>query len=272
MRKIQFIICGWYFDEFDGKKNQTDYINGLKYLKDNNNFVSVFWACHKEPPKIISENFDYKVFENIGLEWGAYNKAFNYLKLDPGTTVFCIQDDIVVNDWDFIYACMDKLYGKTKVIGNGPAYPWDFDPKQEARLSYWLKTKDTWVDYVRDENKHIYDEKQLTFGIRGSFLCMKYGDIKRIGGFDYVDIPMQNGIKDNGTEFALIDPFGNTSMYMNSYKFVKFFGIEGVKYLSDHYRKSKYMIECGRGQLVTPGEKDGKEGVINIPKEMVIQS
>ena len=27
--KIQFIICGWWYDEFDGRKNLTDFIDGL---------------------------------------------------------------------------------------------------------------------------------------------------------------------------------------------------------------------------------------------------
>ena len=271
MRKIQVIICGWYFDEFDGKTGQTDYIDGWKHINDSNEFIDVFWACHKIPPPIISDNFSCKIFPNVGLEWGAYNQSFEYLKLDSETIVFCIQDDIVVKNWDFITTVVDKLCGSTKVIGNGPAYPWDFDPKEEARLSYWLKTNDTWIDYVREENKHIYDQRLLTFGVRGSFLAMKYKDIEDIGGFDYVDKPLRKGVKDDGTEFWLIDPFGNTSMYLNSYKFTKFFGQHGIKYFSKEYRKSPFMIECGRGQVVTPGERDGKEGELNIPDEMVLK-
>ena len=25
--KIQFIVCGWWYDEWDGKKNQTEFID-----------------------------------------------------------------------------------------------------------------------------------------------------------------------------------------------------------------------------------------------------
>ena len=31
--KIQIIICGWWYDEFDGRKNITDFIDGLIELK-----------------------------------------------------------------------------------------------------------------------------------------------------------------------------------------------------------------------------------------------
>ena len=68
--KIQFIVCGWWYDEWDGKKNQTEFIDALYELKEENDNLDVMWTCHKTPPKIITEKFDYKEYENIGLEWG----------------------------------------------------------------------------------------------------------------------------------------------------------------------------------------------------------
>ena len=68
--KIQFIVCGWWYDEWDGKKNQTEFIDLKLYeLKEENDNLDVMWTCHKTPPKIITEKFDYKEYENIGLEW-----------------------------------------------------------------------------------------------------------------------------------------------------------------------------------------------------------
>ena len=32
--KIQFIVCGWWYDEFDGKKGMTDFIDGLMTVKN----------------------------------------------------------------------------------------------------------------------------------------------------------------------------------------------------------------------------------------------
>ena len=36
MDKIQFIVCGWWYDEFDKKTGQTDFIKSLQYLKKFN--------------------------------------------------------------------------------------------------------------------------------------------------------------------------------------------------------------------------------------------
>lgn len=270
--KKQVIVCGWYFDKFDGKENQTEYIEGLIQLNKRED-VDVFYACHNDPPKIIESNFRYERYKNIGLEWGAYDKAWNSLKdeLSEDTQLLFIQDDIVIKDWSFVDIVSAALDMGAAVVGNGPAYPWDFDPAEEARLSFWLKTNDTWIDYVKEENKHIYDQKQVTFGVRGSFVALKYKDMVKINGFDYINKPMQMGVKEDGTKFMLIDPFGNTSMYLNGYKFGRILGNNNVKYLGDHYRKSKYMIECGRGMVVTPAEREGKEGKLNIPIEMVLE-
>ena len=176
--KIQFIVCGWWYDEFDGRKGITDFIDGLIELQKDNDFVDVFWTCHKEPTKLIKDNFKYKVFENVGLEWGAYNKAFDYLDLDDDTIVFCIQDDMVIKDWCFVSVCVK-----------------------------------------------------------------------------YINKPLTYGDKD-GKEFLLIDPYGNTSLYLNAYKFTKYFGKDKMKWLSNEYRRSPYMIECGRGIVDLPQDKD----------------
>ena len=266
--KIQFIICGWWYDEFDGKKNLTDFIDGLIDLQKENEFIDVFWACHKEPTTLVKKNFKYKVFENVGLEWGAYNKAFDYLSLGDDTIIFCIQDDIVVKDWSFINICVEHINQGIKIIGNGFNYPMNFQPQAEARLSYWLKTNDKWIDYVRDENKHMFDIDLQALSIRGSFMCTRYDWIKQINGFEYVNKPLSYGKKDDGTEFILTDPYGNTSLYMNAYKFTKYFGVEKMKWLSNEYRKSNYIIECGRGNVDLPQDKDTKP--FDIPDNFLI--
>ena len=62
-----------------------------------------------------------------------------------------------------------------------------FTPQEEARLSYWLKTKDRWIDYIREENKHMYDVPMKVLSIRGSFMCTRYDHIKDINGFEYIN-------------------------------------------------------------------------------------
>ena len=59
MNKIQFIVVGWHY-------NQLELIEGLKELNDSNNDINVFWSCHKEPTEYVKNNFDYKLFPNLG--------------------------------------------------------------------------------------------------------------------------------------------------------------------------------------------------------------
>ena len=40
-KKIQFIVCGWWYDKFDSKENQTDFINQLIELNTENKSQSV---------------------------------------------------------------------------------------------------------------------------------------------------------------------------------------------------------------------------------------
>ena len=87
-------------------------------------------------------------------------------------------------------------------------------------------------------------------------MCTKYDHIKEINGFEYVNKELTFGVKEDGTKFLLIDPYGNTSLYLNAYKFTKYFGIDKMKWLSNEYRKSPYMIECGRGNINLPQDKD----------------
>ena len=110
--KIQFIIAGWYY-------NQDSLINGLIELKKSNKEVSVFYACHKEPTQIIKDNFEWKLFPNVGLSEGAYAQATDYLNIEDDTICFWVHDDIIIKDWSFVPRCASALTDHGyKVIGN----------------------------------------------------------------------------------------------------------------------------------------------------------
>ncbi len=283
--KIQFIVCGWWYDEFDGQKGITDFIDGLVQLQEENENIDVFWSCHKEPTQLVKDNFKYKVFKNVGLEWGAYDQAFKYLKLDDDVFCFFIQDDIIVHDWNFVSTCIETLTDeKVKIIGNGFNYPSMIHPSKVPGISLnWIDKTKTWVDYVRDENKHIYDTDINAYSMRGSFFATKSEYIKEIGGLDYVDVPLPNYalrvVPKNSADSAeknimvyddtevpddikyiekmkLTNGFGNTTMYLNAYKFTKFWGIDSMRWMSNRYRKSKFMTECGNGQVELPEDSN----------------
>ena len=87
--KVQFIIVGWHY-------HQTEFYEGLKELNDNNENINVFWSCHKEPTKFIKNNFEYKLFPNVGEEFIAYQQAVEYLNLEDDTVCFFIHDDVII--------------------------------------------------------------------------------------------------------------------------------------------------------------------------------
>ena len=85
--KIQFIVVGWHY-------NQSEFYESLSEVEQTNESVDVFWTCHKEPPQEIKDSFDWKLFDNLGEEFIAYQQAVDYLDLDDisTTTVFIMID------------------------------------------------------------------------------------------------------------------------------------------------------------------------------------
>jgi len=240
--KIKFIVLGWYYEKY---KNLIDGLLELK--KENNEIFDVFYACHKKPPKIIKDNFDYKLFENKGLEWGGYQQAYEYLNFEDDDVLFFINDDLEIKDWNFINVCMEKLQ-TYKAVGNGQNYGYYMDPQSiitpgnnsypENIIPWGSITK--WIEEVRDENKHIFDEPLEHRTIRGSFLCIEASTLKDIGGFEVANCPYEDLDKSQG--------WGNISLNMFGYKVAKLFGNGSITYLSDEYANSKYIFEYTRGE------------------------
>ena len=227
--RIQFIITGWHY-------NQEDYINGLKDLNEMNEAIDIFWSCHKEPPKIVKDNFKYQVFPNEGLEDGAYQQALDVLELEDYTILFCMHDDLIIKNWEFVHTCINML-DKYKVVANCMNYPMTVDPNAMAGDKKF-------IDYVKPECKPMFDQVFHNMPtIRESFLCMRYIDLKRIGEFEVVwEEPQQD---ENGN--YAIGGIGNTQQTLLAYKVIKVFGVESIGYLGDRYLDSPYIYELARG-------------------------
>lgn len=247
--KIQIIVTGWYYDDFGFGDH---FIHQLNEIQQHLNSVSVFWACHKEPIDLVKRSFEYQVYDNTGLEWGAYDKALKDLKhLDDETYLFLLQDDILVLDWNFLNECGKRLRSEEKkVIGNGGNHPNILDPNADANLGKVFNIHKKYIDFVKPENKHFFDEKLFTPTVRGSFIATKLKYIKQINGFEYVNEPLVTGTTLKGKEILSVNAFGNLALHLNAYKFTKVFGPNYIDYLSFVYTKSNYMIECGRGKIL----------------------
>jgi|9_EtaG_2_1085328.scaffolds.fasta_scaffold06555_4 hypothetical protein len=228
--KIQFIIVGWHFDTY------PEFVDQLITVNKDNDIIDIFWSCHKHPSDKVKENFDYKVFPNLGLEDGAYQQALDYLDLSDETILFLMHDDLVIKDWDFVNVCLQLLSGGYKMIGNGVNYPLVINPTEVKREGL------RYIDFVKDECKHMFDSPLYCYTVRESFMCIKRGDLKRIGDFEVIwEDPSSKGEGPGG--------MGNTQQALLGYKLTKVLGKDKITYLSNNYQDSKYLFECARGTL-----------------------
>ena len=150
--KIQFIIVGWHY-------HQLEFYEGLKELNDNNENINVFWSCHKKPTKFIKNNFEYKLFPNVGEEFIAYQQAVEYLNLEDDTVCFFIHDDVIIKNWEFINICVKNL-NQFKFLGNCMNYPLpSFDPTEIYSPQGITEEFDnkTVTDYALDKTKKWFD-------------------------------------------------------------------------------------------------------------------
>jgi len=253
--KIQFIIVGWYY-------NQDSLLQGLKSLKESNDNIDVFYSCHKEPTQFVKDNFDWKLFDNLGEEIIAYQQAIEYLDIESDTHVYFMNDDLIIKDWDFINVCTQKLQQGYKLIGNGfDHYYKAYNPLVtiECGITEDFDDKQS-IDYVKDENKHFFEGPIEMNMARGSFLCMQYKTLQAAGGFEprkeaWIPLhinengkPYYRGLKHAAdTQRGGCSSFGNLFPCLTVYKINKLYGKESVTWLSSDYRDSKYIYELERG-------------------------
>lgn len=232
MALIQYIVVGWHFDNF------PDLVEDLINLKKSNSpeLLDIFWSCHKEPSDLIKSTFNYKVFPNLGLEDGAYQQALDFLNLDDETILFLIHDDLIVKDWGFFLESIEYLNKGYFFVGNGFNYP--------ARLSRSL------LQYVKPENLQFFsnfEEGQIVYTIRESFICTKRKYLKAIGDFEVI---WKEPIPDKKGE-THIGAIGNIQQTLLGAKISLFHGKDKIKYLSDSYQDSKYLYEVARGKRIS---------------------
>lgn len=250
---INFIIAGWHF-------NQDSLINGLHQLEQTNDNINVFWACHREPTDEIKSKFKHEVFFNGGEECGAYDQALEHLSstFKDDDVMFFLHDDIIVKDWEFINICLDRLNSGYKVIGNGMDYPDNFDPFKVPKLGITEEFDGKpCKDYVKPENQYLFDKMMSILKVRPSFICMKYSDVKLMGGFEprkEAYIPPIVGVDEWSPEGGPhyrgskgLSSFGNIFPALVCYKMNKVFKHSEFSFLSQTYVDSEYLYECQRG-------------------------
>lgn len=240
---MQFIIAGWHY-------NQENYIKELIDLENNNDIISVFWSCHRDPPQIIKDNFKWKLFPNLGMSDGSYQQAIDYLDLDDETICFFTHDDIIIKNWHFIEAC-NVFLQKYKVLGNCMNSVAYFDPNDTVEVS-----GKKFRECAKEETRSLFTDKLLIRTVRSSFICMKYKDVVRVKGFEPIfHFPelVEPKMKKDGTVYIEgydgIGSIGNLILCLFSYKLNVIFGGESIVYLGAEYLNSIYIYECARGAI-----------------------
>lgn len=243
--KIQFIITGWHY-------NQNSLIEGLAELsKNNSEVIDVYWACHKEPPQFIKDNFHWKLYPNLGMADGGYEQAINDLQINDDTVCFFMQDDVIMKDWSFINKCIELLQS-FKFIGNCANYSSIFDPNK------FLDKHNLYIrDLAKESTRHLFDLSLQQKNIKGSFICCFYRDIKQLNFFEpifhYPEL-VEPFYDEEKKSFRTkkekgLGGIGNVIQNLLNYKINKVFGSNSITYLSDEYLDSKYMYECARGGI-----------------------
>jgi len=254
--KVYFIVVGWYY-------NQKSLLEDLKSMEENNKFINVFYSCHKDPPEFVKENFDWKLFDNLGEEFVAYQQAIKYLNIEDEAICFFMNDDIIVKDWEFISECVNKLNQGYKIVGNGynPGFN-AYNPFYDISIGISEEFDGRQGrDYAHEKNKYLFDDKLEMNMVRGSFFCIQYKTVKEIGGlepreeawvpmnFNENGKPYYRGFKDVAdTKTGGLGLFGNLFPNLTLYKINKVFGKESVTWLGEHYRNSEYLYEYERGE------------------------
>lgn len=229
---IMFIIVGWHFDAF------PEFVDQFILLKQMNPDLRIFWTCHKEPSQKIKDNFEYKVFENIGLEDGAYQQALDYLTIPDDTILFLMHDDLIIKNWAFIHQCIDYLEQGFKFIGNGVNYPTQLNPLDTPR-----GRDNMFVEYVKDAAKHLFIESKFVQTLRESFICTTRKSLRQIFDFEVI----WEEIKPDSEGKFHIGGIGNIQQTLLGYKISSVFP-NGIAYLSNTYQDSEFLYECARGK------------------------
>jgi hypothetical protein len=252
--KIAIVACGWHYpsqfyeqmsrqilpdnyeqDLFVVGHRSPEYSHNEKILRTDDNLLSVLdRVLYKTPvTKEFLNSLGWKYIEGqSGCEWQSANtwlKLYNHEQYD--CLVFCGDDALILNK-NLIY---DVLTGQCKLLDN-------------------IKIADRWISTeTKDTNDWLVisnSRQPRGLALRGSFEFFKPEVITAIGGlFDLSKITLNRvGEVTTPTNYNVltdwnnhIAPFVHTMTELGLY--------DKIKYMSDNYRASEYIVECERGYL-----------------------
>lgn len=252
--KIAIVVCGWHYPSqfYEYMSNQqlpTGWIQELfvvghrdpihshneKILNNDNNLLSVLDRILYKTPvtKDFLNSLGWTYIEGqSGCEWQSANtwlSLYDHTKYD--CLLFCGDDALILNK-NLIY---DVLLGNCTLLDN-------------------IKVGDKWIA-VNTENVNdwlvISNSRQPRgLALRGSFEFFKPEVITAIGGlFDLSKITLNRvGETKSPTNYQDLTDWNN-HIAPFIHKMIELGLYDKIKYMSDNYRASNYVVECERGYL-----------------------
>lgn len=214
------VICvaGWHF--------QKSFYQDLALQKS----ADVFIVSHKKPSQIPDNVLewipeDHILYKsNIGYDWGCYQQFLSTGIWKNYQTIVFMHDDLEVHDLGFLEE-LDQLLSKHAVIGNGRG-------KESVGN---VTVGDHAYAYAHSKWKPPSWQFQHQT-VRGSFFAISQKTLEKIGSFEVYWDP-----------FKLFIGFGNWSTKASCGKIQAVMGENAFGYLSNTYRKSRYIKELVRG-------------------------
>ena len=129
-------------------------------------------------------------------------------------------------------ACINLLNQDFKLVGNGfnPGFE-SYDPFYVTE--YGIKPEfdgKMGIDYVKDENKHLFEGKMKVEMARASFWSLQYETVKAIGGFEpreecYVSPMVDEGGNAyyRGSEHLTNTRYGGLSVFVSCFDWLYLF-------------------------------------------------
>jgi hypothetical protein len=253
--KIAVIACGWhypsqFYDQMSsqilpagwekelfvvGHRDPIHSHNEKILSTDNENLLSVLDCIlyKKKVTKEYLEDIGWRYIEGVsGCEWQSANtwlSLYDYSKYD--CLLFCGDDALIVNQ-SLIY---DVLSGNCKLLDN------------INKNGVWVSAD---TQNVNDWLVISNSRQPRGLAIRGSFEFFKPEVFKHIGGiFDLSKITLNRAgeIHTPSNYEALTDWNNHLAPFIH--KMTELGLYDKIKYMSNSYRVSDYIIECERGYL-----------------------
>lgn len=215
MKPVAICVTGWHFPIATYEQ--------LVGIPDARVFVVSHREQQRVPAPVLSmfESEQIVFSPNLGYDWGCFQQFLETVDWKDYAYVVFMHDDVEILDAGFIGASIDLLRGSRIIVGNGRVC----GRQAHAPGSY---------AHAPGLIPHVGFEHTV---VRGSYWATTSAAVREVGEFPV-----------HWDRWGWSERFGNCSMRAVSAKFALTFGPDAFAFLSDGYRRSRFLLEDERGK------------------------